>query len=161
MTEAVRMSTLVLEMAGLVVIMTAVALSTAIFLMRVRSDSFESNYRAYRANLGRGILIGLGALDCSRHPQVCRHRPHAQRPRRPRRDRTHSYVSQLFAGGRSQWALAVAQDAPFTRNASWRCARWPGKGLVGDAAVHRKCSNVLGQMRFGKQKAPISEVRAQ
>ena len=62
MTEVVRMSTLVLEMAGLAIIMTAVALSTAVFLMRVRNDSFESNYRGYRANLGRGILIGLELL---------------------------------------------------------------------------------------------------
>lgn len=62
MTEIVRLSTLFLEMTGLAVIMTAVVISSADFLMRVRRERFETNYRGYRANLGRGILIGLELL---------------------------------------------------------------------------------------------------
>jgi len=62
MTEIVRLSTLLLEMTGLAVIMAAVVISSADFVMRVRKDRFESNYRGYRANLGRGILIGLELL---------------------------------------------------------------------------------------------------
>ncbi len=62
MTEVVRLSTLLLEMTGLAVIMAAVVISSADFLMRIRKDRFEANYRGYRANLGRGILIGLELL---------------------------------------------------------------------------------------------------
>lgn len=62
MTEIVGLSTLLLEMAGLAAIMIAAVISTAVFLTRLRSDSFESNFRGYRANLGRGILIGLELL---------------------------------------------------------------------------------------------------
>lgn len=62
MTEVVRLSTLLLEMTGLAVIMTAVVVSTAAFLMRVWKERFETSYRGYRANLGRGILIGLELL---------------------------------------------------------------------------------------------------
>ena len=62
MTEIVRLSTLFLEMTGLAVIMTAVVISSADFLMGARKDRFETNYRRYRANLGRGILIGLELL---------------------------------------------------------------------------------------------------
>lgn len=46
----------------MVVIMIAVAISTADFLVRVRREGFEASYRAHRANLGRGILIGLELL---------------------------------------------------------------------------------------------------
>ena len=62
MTEFVRVSTMTLEMAGLIIITIGVAVSTALFLMRVPREAFESSYRNYRANLGRGILIGLELL---------------------------------------------------------------------------------------------------
>jgi len=39
-----------------------VAVSTAVFLVRVWHTGFLANYRDYRANLGRGILIGLEIL---------------------------------------------------------------------------------------------------
>lgn len=62
MTELVRISTHILEAAGWALIMIAVAISTATFLLRMRSDSFEAGYRGYRADLGRGILVGLELL---------------------------------------------------------------------------------------------------
>ena len=51
-----------LETASFAVILCAVALSTAVFLMHLRRGDFETSYRAYRANLGRGILLGLELL---------------------------------------------------------------------------------------------------
>jgi uncharacterized membrane protein len=44
------------------VILLGVAISTAVFLVRVYQTGFMANYREYRANLGRGILIGLELL---------------------------------------------------------------------------------------------------
>jgi uncharacterized membrane protein len=51
-----------LETASFAVILSAVALSTVVFLMHLRRDGFETSYRTYRANLGRGILLGLELL---------------------------------------------------------------------------------------------------
>ena len=53
---------MVLEVLSFTVILLAVAISTVLFLVRVRREGFEANYRGYRANLGRGILIGLELL---------------------------------------------------------------------------------------------------
>jgi hypothetical protein len=47
-----------LETASFAVILGAVAISTVLFLMHLGREDFEANYRAYRANLGRGILLG-------------------------------------------------------------------------------------------------------
>ena len=62
MEEFARLSSLVLEALSFAVILLAVAIATALFLWRVRRDGFVAHYRDYRANLGRGILIGLELL---------------------------------------------------------------------------------------------------
>jgi uncharacterized membrane protein len=62
MQDLAHYSSLVLETASFAVILVAVAISTAVFLLHVGCDGFETSYRAYRANLGRGILIGLELL---------------------------------------------------------------------------------------------------
>jgi uncharacterized membrane protein len=62
MQELARISSLALEMASFAVILLAVTISTGVFLARVRRDGFVANYRDFRANLGRGILIGLELL---------------------------------------------------------------------------------------------------
>jgi uncharacterized membrane protein len=62
MQEVARLSSLGLELASFTVILTAVAISTVVFLVRVLKTGFLANYRDYRANLGRGILIGLEIL---------------------------------------------------------------------------------------------------
>jgi uncharacterized membrane protein len=62
MQEVARLSSLGLELASFTVILTAVAISTVVFLVRVWKTGFLANYRDYRANLGRGILIGLELL---------------------------------------------------------------------------------------------------
>jgi uncharacterized membrane protein len=62
MQELARLSSMVLETASFAVILIAVAISTAVFLVHIRHGGFEANYRDYRANLGRGILIGLELL---------------------------------------------------------------------------------------------------
>ncbi len=51
-----------LEAASFAVILSAVAISTAVFLIHLRRGDFETTYRAYRANIGRGILLGLELL---------------------------------------------------------------------------------------------------
>jgi len=52
----------VLDIVAFAVILIAVAVSTAVFLVRVSHSGFLANYRDYRANLGRGILLGLEIL---------------------------------------------------------------------------------------------------
>ena len=52
----------VLDITAFAVILLAVAISTAAFVVRVAQSGFLANYRDYRANLGRGILIGLEIL---------------------------------------------------------------------------------------------------
>ncbi|MFA5901131.1 MAG: DUF1622 domain-containing protein [Hyphomicrobium sp.] len=52
----------VLDITAFAVILIAVAFSTANFIVRVANSGFLANYRDYRANLGRGILIGLEIL---------------------------------------------------------------------------------------------------
>ena len=52
----------VLDIAAFAVILIAVAVSTVVFVTRVAESGFLANYRDYRANLGRGILIGLEIL---------------------------------------------------------------------------------------------------
>lgn len=51
-----------LDITAFAVVLVAVALSTAAFLVRVTQTGFLANYRDYRANLGRGILLGLEIL---------------------------------------------------------------------------------------------------
>jgi uncharacterized membrane protein len=51
-----------LETASFAVILGSVAISTVLFLMHLGREDFDANYRAYRANLGRGILLGLELL---------------------------------------------------------------------------------------------------
>jgi uncharacterized membrane protein len=62
MLELARTSSAALEILSFAVILLAVAMSTVLYLVRVRHGEFEANYRDYRANLGRGILVGLELL---------------------------------------------------------------------------------------------------
>jgi uncharacterized membrane protein len=62
MLELARTSSAALEVLSFSVILLAVAISTGLYLVRLRLGDFEANYRDYRANLGRGILIGLELL---------------------------------------------------------------------------------------------------
>jgi uncharacterized membrane protein len=62
MQDLAHYSSLALETASFAVILVAVAISTAAFLLHVGRGGFELSYRAYQANLGRGILIGLELL---------------------------------------------------------------------------------------------------
>lgn len=62
MAWLVDVSTITLEMLGVSVIMFGVLISTITFALRLRSLCFESSFRQFRADLGRGILIGLELL---------------------------------------------------------------------------------------------------
>lgn len=60
--ELIRYSTIALEAAGLAVIVIGAIVSTVAFLSRLRRGAFDASYRSYRADLGRGILLGLELL---------------------------------------------------------------------------------------------------
>ncbi len=62
MQEIARLSSQILEAVSFAVILLGVAISTLTFLVRVWRDGFLAHYREYRANLGRGILVGLELL---------------------------------------------------------------------------------------------------
>jgi uncharacterized membrane protein len=51
-----------LDIAAFTFILLAVILSTATFLVKMSRSGFIANYKEYRANLGRGILVGLEIL---------------------------------------------------------------------------------------------------
>lgn len=52
-----------LELMGVTIILLGVAVATGIFLRDgVRRDDWRDGYDRYRANLGRGILLGLELL---------------------------------------------------------------------------------------------------
>ena len=51
-----------LELAGVAVILVGIVLATAGFLRSLRPMGWEQAYERYRANLGRGILLGLEIL---------------------------------------------------------------------------------------------------
>jgi uncharacterized membrane protein len=62
MKEFARLSSEILDTLSFTVILFAVALATAVYIVRVWREGFEAHYREYRANLGRGILVGLEIL---------------------------------------------------------------------------------------------------
>ncbi len=62
MQEVAHTASLILEAASFIVILLAAAFATALFLARSFRGGLVDNYRDYRANLGRGILIGLEIL---------------------------------------------------------------------------------------------------
>ena len=51
-----------LELFGVAVIVVGVVLATTKFIQDVRTDRRKQAYDSYRANLGRGILLGLELL---------------------------------------------------------------------------------------------------
>ena len=51
-----------LEVAGVAVIVGATILATIVFIRAVRNRDAKTAYEQYRANLGRGILLGLEFL---------------------------------------------------------------------------------------------------
>lgn len=62
MQEFARLSSQILDTLSFTVILFGVGIATAVFLVRVWHHGFEAHYREYRANLGRGILVGLEIL---------------------------------------------------------------------------------------------------
>jgi len=52
----------VIELLGVVVIVCGVAIATVWSLSEMRQGKFAEAFRSYRANLGRGILLGLEFL---------------------------------------------------------------------------------------------------
>ncbi len=51
-----------LELAGVVIILAAVVLASFWFVQQGRRATWRGAYASYRANLGRGILLGLELL---------------------------------------------------------------------------------------------------
>ena len=54
--------TLLLEVAGVAAILVATLIATFTFVRALRRDGATTAYEQYRANLGRGILLGLEFL---------------------------------------------------------------------------------------------------
>lgn len=53
---------LILEIMGVAIIVGAVVLATVVFVRQGRRAGWRTAYDSYRANLGRGILLGLELL---------------------------------------------------------------------------------------------------
>ena len=51
-----------LEIAGVAIILTGVAIASVIFVRQGFREDWRNAYERYRANLGRGILLGLELL---------------------------------------------------------------------------------------------------
>jgi len=51
-----------LDAAGVLVVLVGVAIASVLFASRARQQSAHPNYRQYRQNLGRSILLGLELL---------------------------------------------------------------------------------------------------
>ena len=62
MQELARLSSQILEGASFAVILLGLAIATAVYLVRAVREGIAAPYRDYRANLGRGILLGLELL---------------------------------------------------------------------------------------------------
>jgi uncharacterized membrane protein len=62
MQELARLSSQILEGASFAVILLGLAIATAVYLVRAAREGIAAPYRDYRANLGRGILLGLELL---------------------------------------------------------------------------------------------------
>ncbi|HSV29314.1 MAG TPA: DUF1622 domain-containing protein, partial [Candidatus Omnitrophota bacterium] len=60
--DAIRVTTLAVETAGIAVIVMGSAMAAIAFMVRWRSGEFEPAYVAFRADLGRAILLGLELL---------------------------------------------------------------------------------------------------
>jgi len=62
-TQFIRQIAVGLELAGVSVLLLGILVATGIFLRDgLRSGRWSENYNRYRANLGRGILLGLEFL---------------------------------------------------------------------------------------------------
>src|SRR3990167_1181421 len=62
MKEIALLASEILDIVAFAVILLGVAISTTVFLVLVAQTGFLAHYRDYRANLGRGILVGLEIL---------------------------------------------------------------------------------------------------
>jgi uncharacterized membrane protein len=62
LNDIIRYCSVALEASGLAVIMIGAVIATLAFLVRIRRSGFGANYRGYRADLGRTILLGLELL---------------------------------------------------------------------------------------------------
>jgi len=62
MARLVEWSAMALELLGIGAIMLGIVFASGVFALRLRTADFETCYRTYRADIGRGILIGLELL---------------------------------------------------------------------------------------------------
>jgi uncharacterized membrane protein len=62
MDAIVHYAAIALEMAGAAAILIGAIVASANFARQLLTTDFSSAYRAYRADLGRGILLGLELL---------------------------------------------------------------------------------------------------
>lgn len=60
--QAIELLARGLEYLGVAVILVGVVIASGLFLRSGRRDGWRKAYQSYRANLGRGILLGLELL---------------------------------------------------------------------------------------------------
>ena len=101
-----------LDIIAFAVILIAVAISTAVFIVRVWQTGFLANYREYRANLGRGILVGLELLIAADILKSVVVDPTLQGIAVLGGIVAHPHLPVDLARRRDQWPLAMGDDAP-------------------------------------------------
>ena len=62
MQELARLASQILEAASFAVILLGVAIASAVFIVNGLREGFAGHLKEFRANLGRGILVGLELL---------------------------------------------------------------------------------------------------
>ena len=62
MQELARLASQILEAASFAVILLGVAIASAVFIVNGWREGYASHLKEFRANLGRGILVGLELL---------------------------------------------------------------------------------------------------
>ncbi len=62
MQELARLASQILEAASFAVILLGVAVATVVFIVQGWQQGYAGQLKDYRANLGRGILVGLELL---------------------------------------------------------------------------------------------------
>ena len=62
-TESVELVGKAVDLAGVIVIVLGILISTTMFLLQIRGEAeYQEAYSAYRRRLGRGLLLGLELL---------------------------------------------------------------------------------------------------
>jgi uncharacterized membrane protein len=125
-----------LELAGVLIILAGVGLASYLFVLQGWRSNWRDAYERYRANLGRGILLGLELLvgaDIIGTISAAYFRKRG--PLGPRG--AHSHLPQLFAGDRDRRLLALAAQVLSSRGSSFTASQTL-TGKIGSVSRNRR-----------------------